>query len=109
MNLYRCLHTRSGTGPPPPPPFPSRAVDLGASRAPRSLQLAAGEFQMDSKDCRDNATRCIEMANSAADLRSQSVLFNLARSWLKLAEELHDNVAFRIAVKDVDIFRPNPD
>jgi hypothetical protein len=63
---------------------------------------------MNSKDCRDNAAHCIEMANCAADRRTQSVLVNLARSWLKLAEELHNNVAFSAAVKDVDIFQPTP-
>jgi hypothetical protein len=39
------------------------------------------------------------------DRRTQSVLFNLARSWLKLAEELRDNMPFKAAVKDVDIFK----
>jgi hypothetical protein len=63
---------------------------------------------MNSKDCHDNAARCIEMANSAAESANAIVLFTLARSWLKLAEELHENVAFRVAAKDVDIFKPNP-
>jgi hypothetical protein len=48
---------------------------------------------MDSTDCRNNATTCIEMANRAAEQREQSALFDLARSWVKLAEELENDPA----------------
>jgi hypothetical protein len=61
---------------------------------------------MDSKDCRDNANRCVEMANNAADKRMQSTLFDLAKAWMNLATELESNEAFRDAVKGVDIFKP---
>ena len=61
---------------------------------------------MDGKDCRDNAIRCVAMANRAKERRTQSLLVYLAEAWTKLAEELESNEAFRIAAKRVDIFKP---
>ena len=58
------------------------------------------------EDCRDNAIRCVAMANSAKERRTQSLLVYLAEAWTKLAEELESNEAFRIAAKRVDIFKP---
>ena len=68
-------------------------------------QLSRG-ISMDGKDCRDNAIRCVAMANSAKERRTQSLLVYLAGAWTKLAEELESNEAFRIAAKRVDIFKP---
>jgi hypothetical protein len=61
---------------------------------------------MDGKDCRDNAIRCVAMANRAKERRTQSLLVYLAEAGTKLAEELESNEAFRIAAKRVDIFKP---
>jgi hypothetical protein len=44
---------------------------------------------MDSADCCHNATTCIDMANHATERREQSVLFELARSWLMLGWEMY--------------------
>jgi hypothetical protein len=54
---------------------------------------------MDGKDCRDNANDAWQMANSAKERRTQSLLVYLAEAWTKLAEELESNEAFRIAAK----------
>ena len=59
---------------------------------------------MDTTDCRDNAATCIEMANCATERREQAVLFELARSWMKLAWELESDPELRDAVKDVSTF-----
>jgi hypothetical protein len=40
------------------------------------------------EDCRDRALGCIEMANEALDTRVQSILFDIARSYAKLARVL---------------------
>jgi hypothetical protein len=40
------------------------------------------------EDCRDRAMGCIEMANEALDTRVQSILFDIARSYAKLAQVL---------------------
>jgi hypothetical protein len=62
---------------------------------------------MDGKDCRDNAIRCVAMANSAIERRIQSLLVYLAEAWTKLAEKLESNEAFGIAAKRADIFKPH--
>jgi hypothetical protein len=59
---------------------------------------------MDSADCRSNATTCIEMANRATERREQAVLFELARSWMKVAWELESDPDLRDAVKGVRTF-----
>jgi hypothetical protein len=59
---------------------------------------------MDSADCRNNATTCIVMANHATNQRKQSVLFELATSWMKQAGELESDAELSDAVKDVRTF-----
>ena len=58
---------------------------------------------MDANDCREYAKRCIEMANTEPD-RMQSVLFELAAAWTKLAAELGSNETFRDRAKRLDVF-----
>jgi hypothetical protein len=57
----------------------------------------------DAKDCRDNAARCIEMANVALNERMQSLMFEMANMWLKLAAELERSSAFRTRYQPVDV------
>jgi len=57
----------------------------------------------DAKDCRDNAARCIEMANGALNERLQSLLFEMANMWLKLAAELERSSAVRARYQPVDV------
>jgi hypothetical protein len=59
---------------------------------------------MDSADCRYNATACIVMANRATNEREQSTLFELAKSWMKLAGESESDRDLSDAVKDVRTF-----
>jgi len=42
----------------------------------------------DSKECRQHAAHCIEMANNAAgDTKLQTTLYDMAQTWLQLANE----------------------
>jgi hypothetical protein len=59
---------------------------------------------MNSADCRNNATTYIAMANTRADLREQSMLFELARSWMKQVGELESDPDLSDAAKDVRTF-----
>jgi hypothetical protein len=49
----------------------------------------------DAKDCRDNAERCVQMANDASDVRLQSALFDIAQSWTALAVQLERGQSIR--------------
>jgi hypothetical protein len=40
----------------------------------------------DIKECRANAGRCIDLANNAADVGIQEAPFEMAETWLKLAD-----------------------
>ena len=42
----------------------------------------------DLEDCRKNANHCLLMANQATDAHLRSILFQLAKAWVKLAEQL---------------------
>lgn len=59
---------------------------------------------MDSADCHSNASACIAMANRATERREQSLLFELARSWMMLGWELEGDPDLRDAVKNVSTF-----
>jgi len=53
-----------------------------------------------TKDCRNSAIRCIEMANKAVSPRLQTALIELARSWMRLARELESQTAFSERAED---------
>jgi hypothetical protein len=59
---------------------------------------------MDAEDCRENAKRCIEMANNAKDDKTQSTFFELANEWTKLANEVETNPALGAAISEIDAF-----
>jgi hypothetical protein len=42
----------------------------------------------DAKRCRDNVTRCIELAKDAKDAETRSVLFELVKGWVEAAAKL---------------------
>jgi hypothetical protein len=43
---------------------------------------------LNSKECRRNAQRCIEMANQSLDADVQSRLLDMAEAWTQIAVEL---------------------
>jgi hypothetical protein len=57
----------------------------------------------DANDCRDNAARCIEMANGALNERVQCLMFEMANMWLKLAAELERSSAVRARYQPIDV------
>jgi hypothetical protein len=59
----------------------------------------------DPKDCRENAACCIEMANDALNTDLQSVLFEMANLWLKLAAELERCADVGAAYRHLDAQR----
>ena len=42
----------------------------------------------DPKDCRIRANLCIDLANSARDVRAQRIYFDMAQNWLNMAMAL---------------------
>src|ERR1700738_376354 len=56
----------------------------------------------DSKDCRKYARRCVEIANATAPYGAQSTLRDLARSWIKIADQLDENRGFRRSERAAD-------
>jgi hypothetical protein len=63
---------------------------------------------MDAQDCLEKAKRCIELANEAKDDKTQSMLFELARAWTELANELNTNPSLREAASQVEVFKSKP-
>jgi hypothetical protein len=47
------------------------------------------------EDCRENASRCLLMANQATDAHLRSVFFELAQAWSRLAEQLEVSQVIR--------------
>jgi len=51
----------------------------------------------DAQECRANAFQCINMANNGVDnLRAQRALFEMAKTWLKLAEKYESADTFAV-------------
>jgi hypothetical protein len=48
------------------------------------------------------------MANNAKDDKTQSMLFELAAAWTKLADEIEINQALRDAVSEIDLSKSSP-
>jgi hypothetical protein len=46
-----------------------------------------------TRNCRNRAIRCIEMAHRTSDPRLRATLFELARSWMKLATDSESDAA----------------
>jgi hypothetical protein len=59
----------------------------------------------DSKDCRDNAALCIGLAKTALDTRERSLMFEMAKEWLRLAAylECNSDICARYQHADVPI------
>lgn len=52
---------------------------------------------VDPQECRENAARCIELANESIDQKIQDISYDLALAWLKLASELERRQRIRPA------------
>jgi len=47
----------------------------------------------DSRECREQAMRCADMASEATNPQHKQLLINLAQSWMKIARELERSQA----------------
>jgi hypothetical protein len=54
-----------------------------------------------SKDCHDNAARCVELANGAKTVATQNLFFEMARAWIEVAEQLEQDPALEERRGDV--------
>jgi hypothetical protein len=58
---------------------------------------------MDAGDCRNFSRHCVELANDAPD-GEQSMLFDMAAEWLRIADKLEANPVFQRKMRTIEIF-----
>jgi hypothetical protein len=51
-------------------------------------------------DCREFAAQCIELANKSGNGGFQSILFNMAHKWTRIAESREERVPVPVARKE---------
>ena len=56
-----------------------------------------------SRDCRENAARCVEFGNEAATVEEQNLFFAMARSWTEIAQRLERSAGFEMQPRDVSV------
>ena len=54
----------------------------------------------DPKECRQHALNCVQLAKTAASPQAREEFANLARTWIRLADDLERTVAFLDVLKD---------
>ena len=54
----------------------------------------------DPKECRQHALNCVHLAKGASTPEQRDHFAKLARTWIKLAEELEQTEAFLAAIED---------
>ena len=54
----------------------------------------------DPKECRQHALNCVHLAKGASTPEQRDHFAKLARTWIKLAEELEQTPAFLAAIED---------
>jgi hypothetical protein len=66
------------------------------SASPIALSVNGGDMaSVHSKQYRVFADRCIALANNASDRRTQSTLLDIARGWIRLADDLDGSIPNR--------------
>jgi hypothetical protein len=56
----------------------------------------------DPKECRQHALNCVRLAQTAATPQSREHFASLARTWIKLADDLERSQSFLAALEDED-------
>ena len=54
----------------------------------------------DPKECRQHALNCVHLTKSASTQELRNHFAKLARTWIKLADELEQTNAFRAAIEN---------
>jgi len=55
------------------------------------------------KECRENATHCVELGDEAATVEEQNLLFEMARSWTEIAERLERSAGYETQPRDASL------
>ena len=53
----------------------------------------------DPKECRQHALACVRLAQNSASPQAREEFANLARTWLRLADDLEQSLAFLDALE----------
>ena len=70
-----------------------------ASATGKSVAMEA-KMPGDPKECRQHALNCVHLAKGASTPEQRDHFAKLARTWIKLAEELEQSEAFLAAIED---------
>ena len=54
----------------------------------------------DPKECRQHALNCVQLAKTAASPQAREEFANLARTWIRLADDLERTVGFLDVLED---------
>ncbi len=54
----------------------------------------------DPKECRQHALTCVRLARTSASLQTREQFANLARTWIRLADDLERTLAILDSVDD---------
>ena len=54
----------------------------------------------DPKECRQNALACVRLAQTSASPQAREEFANLARTWIRLADDLEQTLAFFDVLED---------
>src|SRR5262245_23465385 len=66
---------------------PKRLSELALERISNAA-IQPDKPGVDAKECRENSTRCSQLATSASSPKAREVFEDLGRTWLKLAVDL---------------------
>ena len=54
----------------------------------------------DPKECRQHALACVQLAQTSASPQAREEFANLARTWIRLADDLEQTLAFLAVLED---------
>ena len=63
----------------------------------------------DPKECRQHALNCVQLAKTAASPQAREEFANLARTWIRLADDLERTLAFLVCWRTRPSRRDEPD
>ena len=69
------------------------------------IDIASATGQGDPKECRQHALNCVHLADGASTPEMRDHFAKLARTWIKLADELEQSEAFLRAIGDDELIK----
>jgi hypothetical protein len=73
---------------------------IDSASATERRRLTEAKMPGDPKECRQHALNCAQLAKGASTAEQRDHFAKLARTWIKLAEELEQTEAFLAAIED---------